>query len=306
MSRPSGDAHGFSIRVECFGARLEIEPAINKPAGLQGNTILKIYISADIEGTAGITHWDEAEKGKLGYDLYAELMTGEVVAACEGALAAGASEIVVKDAHWTARNILAERLPEQVRLIRGWSGHPWAMIQDLDDSFDALIMTGYHSGAGTGGQPLAHTMTDFAHQIRLNGEVASEFTFNRLAAATVGVPTVFLSGDQLLCDVARQLDPALHTVATMEGIGGSTNSMHPGAARSSIRESVETALGCQGEWKTAVVPEAFHLEIWCTKHEDAYKASFYPGVTLTAPHILEYRTSDFFEIMRTMHFVLKD
>lgn len=267
---------------------------------------MKVYISADIEGTAGITHWDEAEKGKFGYDLYAELMTDEVVAACEGALAAGASHIVVKDAHWTARNILAERLPEQARLIRGWSGHPWAMIQDLDDSFDALVMTGYHSGAGTGGQPLAHTMTSSANQIILNGEVASEFTLNRLAAATVGVPTVFVSGDQLLCETVKADDPGIYTVATMEGIGGSTNSLHPAVARTNIRNGVETALNDGENWQIAEIPKDFHMEIHCTRHEDAYKASFYPGIEMTAPHRLEYRTTDFFEIMRMMSFVLKD
>ncbi len=267
---------------------------------------MKVYISADIEGTAGITHWDEAEKGKPGYDLHAEYMTGEVIAACEGALAAGAGEIVVKDAHWTARNILAERLPEQVRLIRGWSGHPWSMIQDIDDSFDALIMTGYHSGAGTGGQPLAHTMTGLAHQIRLNGDVISEFALNRMAAATVGVPTVFISGDQALCETAKAADTGIHTVATMEGIGGSTSSMHPTAARDAIRSVVEASLRNKDDWHVADIPDDFHLEIWFTKHERAYKASFFPGAKMVAPHRIDFRTTDFFEVMRTLHFVLSE
>lgn len=267
---------------------------------------MKIYISADIEGTAGITHWDEAEKGKPGYELHADLMTAEVVAACEGVLNAGANEIVVKDAHWTGRNIIAEHLPQQVRLIRGWSGHPWSMIQDLDDSFDALLLTGYHSGASTGGHPLAHTMTGFASQIMLNGVVASEFTLSRLAAATVGVPTVFLSGDHALCECAKVDDPGIYSVATMEGIGGSTNSMHPVAAQDAIRSVVETALSNREDWQVAEVPDDFHMEIHCAKHEDAYKASFYPGMEMTAPHLLEYHTTDFFEIMRMLSFVLKD
>lgn len=267
---------------------------------------MKVYLSADIEGTAGITHWDEAEKGKPGYDLHADLMTGEVVAACEGAYAAGADEVVVKDAHWTARNIIVERLPEQVRIIRGWSGHPWAMIQDLDDSFDALVMTGYHSGAGTGGQPLAHTMTGFSHQIRINGEVTSEFTLNRMAAATVGVPSVFVSGDQMLCETAKTIDPGISTVATMEGIGGSTNSLHPEAARKAIRSGIEAALKNRGNWQVADIPDDFHMEIHCVKHEEAYKASFYPGVEMTGPHMLEFRTDDFFETTRALSFILKD
>jgi D-amino peptidase len=71
--------------------------------------------------------------------------------------AAGAKEIVIKDAHATGRNIIASRLPACARLVRGWSGHPLAMVQELDESFDALVLVGYHSKAGTQDNPLAHT-----------------------------------------------------------------------------------------------------------------------------------------------------
>lgn len=266
---------------------------------------MKVYISADIEGTAGIAHWDEAEIGKPGYDKFAELMTGEVAAACEGALAAGASEIVVKDAHWTARNIIADRLPEQVRLIRGWSTHPYGMIQDLDDSFDALIMTGYHSGAGTGGNPLAHTINGFSHEIFLNGDLTSEFVLNRYAAATLGVPTIFLSGDKALCDTAHALDTKIQTVATMEGIGGSANSLHPRRACEMIRDGVENALGNPKGWQVAGLPEEFHMVMNVIKHKECYAAQFYPGVEMTGPHRLEFRANAFSDVMCMLHFVLK-
>ncbi len=266
---------------------------------------MKVYISADIEGTAGITHWDEAEIGKPGYDKFAELMTAEVKSACEGALAAGAHEITVKDAHWTARNIIAERLPEPVRLIRGWSTHPFGMTQDLDDSYDALILTGYHSGAGTGGNPLAHTINGFSHEMFLNGELVSEFILNRYAAATLGVPTVFLSGDQALCETAHALNAGIQTVATMEGIGGSTNSLHPHRACDMIRDGVETALKHPDAWQTPELPEEFHLVMNVIKHEECYAASFYPGVEMTGPHRLEFRATEFYDVMCMLHFVLK-
>ena len=74
---------------------------------------MKIYISADIEGVTGVTHWDETDLGKGESSLFREQMTAEVVAACEGALQAGATEIWVKDAHDSARNIIASRLPHE-------------------------------------------------------------------------------------------------------------------------------------------------------------------------------------------------
>ena len=99
---------------------------------------MKIYISADIEGTTGITDWEEAGKGHPTYQEFRERMTEEVVAACEGAIEAGAKEILIKDAHDSGRNIIAGRLPDCAKLIRGWSGHPFSMVQELDESFAAL------------------------------------------------------------------------------------------------------------------------------------------------------------------------
>src|SRR5258705_2267272 len=110
---------------------------------------LKVYISADIEGVAGITDWEEARKAQPAYPEFREEMTSEVVADCEGAIAAGATDILIKDAHATGRNIIAARLPDCARLIRGWSGHPLCMVQELDDSFAAVLLLGYHSKAGS-------------------------------------------------------------------------------------------------------------------------------------------------------------
>src|SRR4029079_18577351 len=110
---------------------------------------MKVYISADIEGTSGITNWEQDDKTHPTYQEFRERMTDEVVAACEGAIEAGAKEIVIKDAHGSGRNIIAARLPDCAKLIRGWSGHPFCMVQELDQSFDALLFVGYHAKAGS-------------------------------------------------------------------------------------------------------------------------------------------------------------
>jgi len=161
---------------------------------------MKIYISADIEGITGIAHWDETEKSKPDYQKFSKQMTEEVKAACEGAINAGAEEIWIKDAHDSGRNIIAADLPQNIKLIRGWSGHPFSMVQELDESFDALIMIGYHSFGSSSANPLSHTMSSATfNYIKLNEKLASEFLIHSYAAATVGVPVVFLSGDEGLC-----------------------------------------------------------------------------------------------------------
>ena len=103
---------------------------------------MKIYISADMEGITGVTHWDEVEHEKpTSFLQFQDRMTKEVSAACLGANEAGAKEIWVKDAHYSGRNILAESLPNNAKLIRGWSGHPYSMVQEIDSSFDAVSYT---------------------------------------------------------------------------------------------------------------------------------------------------------------------
>ena len=144
---------------------------------------MKIFISADIEGVATTTLWPETEKGSEDYRLHAQQMTMEVIAACEAASEAGASEIVVRDAHEDGNNLDIWKLPENVTLIRGWSGHPYSMVYGIDPSFDAAIFIGYHSAASSEGNPLSHTESLNPLSVKLNGALASEFLLYSYAAA---------------------------------------------------------------------------------------------------------------------------
>ena len=99
---------------------------------------MKVYLSADMEGITGVTHWNEVDPDKPDYAQFQKRMTEEVVSACRGALDAGAEKILVKDAHYTGRNILPADLPEEAELIRGWSGHPYSMVQELEKHVQQL------------------------------------------------------------------------------------------------------------------------------------------------------------------------
>jgi D-amino peptidase len=264
---------------------------------------LKIYISADIEGTTGITVWNECEKGKPDYEEFQKQMTAEVVAACEGAIDVGAKEIVVRDAHDTARNIIASKLPENVKIIREWSGHPFCMVQGLDESFDAAIFTGYHSRAGADTNPLAHTLTGSSMYVKINGRYASEFLINSYTAATVGVPVVMVTGDRGLCDDAREIVPHINTVAVSEGEGTSNISIHPNLAVKMIRETAKKAVGGDFKQCQLELPKKFEVEVLYNDNKLAYKTSFYPGARLEGTHTIKLECDDYFDILRFLTFM---
>ena len=131
---------------------------------------MKVFISADIEGTAITATREGCRPGEFEYERSRREMTAEVVAAAEGARAAGADLVVVKDAHGPGLNILPEELPEYVQLIRSWSHAPEMMVEGLDESFDAALFVGYHNAAAEEGNSLSHTINGgVVHRITVNG-----------------------------------------------------------------------------------------------------------------------------------------
>ncbi len=241
---------------------------------------MRLFISADIEGCAGLAIPAEAHKQESVYRAYAEEMTKEVLAACETAHSMGADHIVVKDGHGDASNIDPLKMPDYVTLIRGKSGHPYNMMWGIDDSFDGVLYIGYHAPAGNPGFSISHTSTGNSLYIRLNGMYMSEFMMNSYTAASHGVPILFLSGDEAICSLAKELVPGIETAVTKRGTGGATICEPPGRVEERIRAGVKKALagrtcdpGCRLD-----LPERFEYEVTFKDWKKAYQMSFYPGM----------------------------
>jgi D-amino peptidase len=265
---------------------------------------MKIYISADIEGVTGVAHWNETEKNLSDFNEFEQQMTKEVVAACEGAMAAGAEDIWIKDAHDSARNLDMNKLPKNSKLIREWSRHPFCMMQELDESFDAAIMIGYHSAGSLGGNPLSHTLNNSkVNYIKINGEVASEFLINTYTASLVGVPVAFVSGDEELCKTINRTNNSIKTAAVKKGVGNSVISIHPELAIEQIKNRVEDAL--KADYKDCFVklPDSFKVEVGYLNHKYAYAASFYPGAKLISPMTIAFEADNYFDVLRMFMFL---
>lgn len=267
---------------------------------------MKIFISVDMEGIAGIAHWDETDRNHRDYSYFQDELIREVRAACDGANNAGAKEIWVRDAHCTGRNLDFTKLPLNVKLVRAFAGNPFCMMQEIDKSFDAALMIGYHSYAGSDTSPLSHTMmlpTDVSY-IKINGELISEFLINGYTASYVGVPVVFVSGDVGICEYAAKINPHIKAVGLKKGHGSSVISIHPEIAHISIKKGVEAALKTSFSKCLIKLPKKFEIEISFVNHTKAYRSSFYPGIKKVSAKSLIFKTNDYYEVLRMMSFVL--
>ncbi len=265
---------------------------------------MRIYISADIEGISGITHWCETESDHPEYSNHAKQMSLEVAAACRGALKAGATEVIVKDAHEEGRNIIHKYLPKEIKLIRGWSNHPYSMVEGIDETYDAAIMIGYHAGAHSNGSPLSHTLDPTkVRNIKINDQDANEFLIHGYICHSLDVPVVAVTGDESLVLMVREFDPNISTLAVQKGFGRANISIHPELAleriEAIVQRGIENRNNC-GIYK----PEFFELEITYKKHTDAYRASFYPGVRQTGEFSIVYNTFYYRDLMSTLMFIL--
>jgi D-amino peptidase len=179
------------------------------------------------------------------------------------------------------------------------------MMQGLDETFQAVLVIGYHSRAGSGASPLAHTMTGNVIYVTINGQYASEFLIAAYTAGLVGVPVAFISGDAGICQEAEALIPGLGTVAVKDGVGNSTVSIHPHLAVEQIRAGVEAALKGDVSQCRVPMPKHFSVDMRYKEHAHAYNASFFPGVSLIEPHVVQFESDDYFEVLRFFSFCIE-
>ncbi len=258
---------------------------------------LKVFISVDMEGISGLINWDETSQGGPDYPLFRKLMTEEANAAISGALEAGATEIVVRDAHDSARNILPDLLRPEARLIREWNG-PLSMMEGIDKTFDAVVFIGNHARAGTPNAVLKHTMSLSLFDVILNGVRLPEAAWNAAIAGYFDVPVVFLSGDSAIGRQIQEIIGPIETVAVKDGIGKAASMIHPAKSREMIQKGVASALRNLKAYKPYKPTSPYKLEIVFTDENQALRASWIPGAVRTGERSVAFTAADFMDIIK--------
>jgi D-amino peptidase len=238
---------------------------------------VKVFLSTDMEGTAGIVDWEQCVGDGPQAAAGRRLLLAEVNAAIEGAVAGGATEIVVNDSHSAMRNLPADELAGGASCISG-SHKPLYMMQGLDESCDACLFVSYHGSVGAPAG-LSHTYNPRAVvEVRLDGTVTGEAGINALVAAHYGVPVVLVTGDRCACEETAALIPEVHQAVVKEHVSRlAAHSLHPDRARALIRERARAAVAAAA---TTTPPrlEPGVLEVFVRTTDIAEAASWVRGV----------------------------
>lgn len=228
---------------------LPADSALAQTASRKPATPLKVFISVDMEGLAGVVTSGDVGGTNGDYQYFRRRAAEEANAAIAGALRAGATEVVVRDSHGAKQNILPTDLDRRARLLRGASTGPKNMMEGLDSSFAAVVFIGYHASAGTPNAILAHTSNGNVVDFAINEVSLPEGGYNALVAGLYNVPVVFVSGDRAAVDQLRGLLGTVDGVAVKQEIGTAILGMSPAEAQDAIRLGVERAVRARAQYR---------------------------------------------------------
>lgn len=272
--------------------------------GAHAQQRLKVFISADMEGVAGAVSPEQLGPSGFEYQRFREFMTAEVNAAIEGARAAGATDIVVGDSHGNMQNLLIDRLPADVTVIRG-GGRPLGMIHGIDSTFHAIAFIGYHSATTNVEGVRAHTFSSARYTaVELNGQPLAESTFNAALAGHFGVSVIAISGDDAAVRELHQIVPNAAGAVVKEAIGfHAAATRTPEAAQALIREAVRTGLDRRAEITPFSMAGPYQLEVTFKNYRASEILAYLPIVERPTAHSIRYSAATLPDIARFLAFI---
>lgn len=282
--------------------------ALSRDAGVgaasQAQARLKVLISVDMEGVAGVVTAEQLGPAGFEYGRFREFMTREAIAAIDAAKAAGATEIIVADAHGNGQNLLIDQFSPDVRVIRSWPRR-LGMVAGLDETVDALIFIGYHAGTNNPTGVRAHTFSSAnLTRVALNGTNVTEGSWNAAIAGHFGVPVVMISGDDAAIAEVRKAIGNVEGAETKRSLGfHSAMTITPQASVDLIRERVRNALKRRQEFKPFRVTGPVTVEVSFKNYMPAEVLAYLPLFERMDSHSVRFRAKDMVEASMIMTFI---
>jgi D-amino peptidase len=274
------------------------------PVTAQAQRPFKVLISVDMEGITGVVTSEQLGPSGFEYGRFREFMTAEALAAVEAAKESGATEILVVDSHGNGQNLLIEKFPADVRIVRSWP-RPLGMMEGIDSTFAAAIFIGYHASTTNPQGVRAHTISSGNYAaVELNGIAMSESGINAAIAGHFGVPIVMISGDDAAVAEAQRIIGPIEGAVVKRAISfHSANTMTPAAGQALIREKVKAGLAKRASLRPYVLPKPIRLDLTYKNYTPAEIAAYLPGVTRKNAHTISFTGRDMVEIGRMLEFL---
>ena len=294
-------------RIRPLAALLFVLLLVPGGATAQDGDGLHIYISADMEGVVGAVTGEQLGPGGFEYQRFREFMTSEVNAIIEGALDAGATEIVVSDSHGNGQNLLLEWLPTDVTVVRSWP-RPLMMMQGIElGEFDGAVFQGYHAGTSNPEGVRAHTMSSAnLTGVRLNGILMTEGSINAAIAGHFGVPVILITGDDAAVDEVRRVvrNGMEGAVVKWSHSFHSARTLMPEAAYELIRERARRAVERIDEIDVYRLETPIQAEISFKNYRAAEMAAYLPDVRRIDAHTIGFTAPDMPTVSQMLAFLL--
>jgi D-amino peptidase len=269
-----------------------------------GQRPLKVYISVDMEGIAGVVSTDQLGPTGFEYAAARQWMTSEALAAIQGARDAGATEIVVSDSHGNGLNLLIDQFPADVTIIRSWP-RPLMMMEGIDSSFAAAVFIGYHASTSNLRGVRAHTMSSATLTgLAINGQQMPEGGVNAAIAGYFGVPVVAMSGDDAAVEEVQRFTGPIEGAVVKRAISfHSAATMTPKAAQELIRAKVKAGVERRANAKPLALKGNVTLDLSFKNYRTAEMLAYLPIVTRPEAHVIRYVGRNILEVSRFMEFV---
>ena len=265
----------------------------------------KIYISSDMEGVVGAVTGEQMGPSGFEYQQFREFMTAEVNAAIEGARSAGAGEILVADSHGNGQNLLIDKLPKDVKIVRSWP-RPLDMVGGLDDSFDGVIFLGYHASSDNLTGVRAHTFSSSRlTSVKLNGTPVTEGAWNAAIAGELGVPVIMVSGDDAAVEEVSSLVGNVEGAVVKWALSlHSAKTLQPEAAYDLIREKAARAVKNIKKYKPYRVKNPATVDLGFKNYSPVELLSYLSLFERTGSHTIRFSAKTMEEASRIITFVL--
>ncbi|MBI4419481.1 MAG: M55 family metallopeptidase [Gemmatimonadetes bacterium] len=277
-------------------------PARDVPA--QQARPVKIYLSVDMEGVTGVVTGDQLSPAGFEYQRFREIMTEEAVAAIGAARAAGATEFVISDSHGNAENLLIERLPEDVTVVRGFP-RPLVMMQGIDSTFAGALLIGYHAPTHYPSGVRAHTMSSARlTEIRFNGRPVSEAALSGAIAGRFGVPIIMISGDDAAVAEAKSQLGEIESAVVKWNYGfHSARTLTPAAGKKVIAERVSAAMRRLRSFQPLLLTNPVTVDVRFKSYRPAEVLAYLPVIERPDAHSIRFVGRDVLEAVRFLEFL---